>query len=137
VKVRVSWSMMAALIAVSLAAGMAFGALPSRHHSSQKSARFEIVETMKIPGGPTLRPGNYKLALLNNSSTPEVRFYEAGKLLGQAPVKLIDQGKKSDETEVFSDTGKNRTHVLTEIDPSGWTEKLMFGAPRAGGGPGQ
>jgi hypothetical protein len=134
-KVRVSWATLLALAVASLTASMAYGKVPDGNHSAGKSAKFEIVETMHIPGGPTLKPGTYKLALLNNSSASEVAFYQASKLVGQAPVKLVNENKKADETEVFSNA-QNDGRVLVEIDPSGWTERLMFQAPGTGGGPG-
>jgi hypothetical protein len=107
---------------------MAVAGFPGMHHSSQKSARVDIVTATNIPDGPTLQPGTYQVTLLNSSRAPEVGFYQDGKLVGQAPVKLVDQAKKISETEVRANTKPDHTQVLTELDLRGWTEKLMFQA---------
>jgi hypothetical protein len=126
VKAKVPKSILTTIAAVCFAGSMAFAGFPSYHHSSQKSATVDIDQATKIPGGPTLQPGTYRVALLTASSVPEVGFYQHGKLVGQAPVKLVDQGKKISETEIHADTKPDRTQVLTEMDLSGWTQKLMF-----------
>ena len=68
-------SMLAAVILV--AAGMALAKFPllDTGHSSKKSAHVEIYQTARIPGGPTLQSGEYRVVLNNNSSTPEIGFY--------------------------------------------------------------
>jgi hypothetical protein len=111
-----------------VAASMAFAKFPSLDfgHSSKKSADVNIIQTARIPGGATLQPGEYKVALNDNSSTPEIGFYQNGKLVAQAPAKLVDQGKKFDETEVFYDTRGGSTEVITEMDLSGWREEVLF-----------
>jgi hypothetical protein len=119
---------------VSFTSGLAFAGFPGNHHHSQKSASVDIVDVTKIPDGPTLEPGTYQVTLLNGSSAPEVGFYQAGKLVGQAPVKLVDQAKKISETEIRADTKPNHTQVLTEMDLKGWTQKLMFETSSAIGG---
>ena len=133
-KVRVPKSILTTLAVVSFACSMAFAGFPGYHHSSQKSASVDIAEATKIPGGPTLQPGTYRVTLLSPSSVPEVGFYQDGKLVGQAPVKLVDRGKKISETEIRSDTKPNHTLVLTEMDLKGRTQKLMFETSSAMGG---
>jgi hypothetical protein len=120
-----------------LTAGMAVARFPGLHDSSGKSADIDLIETTKIPNGPTLEPGNYKVTLLNGSSTPELGFYQDGKLVGQAPVTLVEQGKKISETQVFSDTKNDHTQVLTEMDLRGWTQKVMFSGSAASSGSGE
>jgi hypothetical protein len=132
-RVRVLKSILTTMAVVAFTSSMALAGFPGHHHS-QKSASIDIAYTTKIPGGPTLQPGTYQVTLLSPSSVPEVGFYQAGKLVGQAPVKLVDQGKKISETEVRTDTGPNNTNVLTEMDLSGWTHKLMFEKSKAMGG---
>jgi hypothetical protein len=127
VKVKVPRSILTTIAAVCFAGSMAFAGFPGYHHSSQKSAVVDIDQATRIPGGPTLQPGTYRVALLSASSVPEVGFYQHGKLVGQAPVKVVDQGKKISRTEVRFDTGPNHTSVITEMDLSGWTQKLVFG----------
>jgi hypothetical protein len=117
--------------------GMAFAGFPGHHPSAQRSADVDFTETIKVPNGPTLEPGTYKVALLNESSAPEVGFYQGGKLVGQAPVKLVDQGKKIRQTEFSSNLVDSHTRVITEMDFSGWTEKIVFGGSSADSGSGE
>jgi len=111
--------------------GVAFAGFPGRHSSSQRSADVDFTETVKVPNGPTLSPGTYKVALLNDSSAPGVGFYQKGKLVGQAPVKLADQDKKIRETEFEADQVDSHTRVVNEMGFSGWTQKIIFGGSNA------
>lgn len=133
-RVRVPESILTIMAVVSFTSSLAFAGFPGNHHHSQKSASVDIVDVTKIPGGPTLEPGTYQVTLLNASSAPEVGFYKAGKLVGQAPVKLVDQAKKISATELSADTKPDHTQVLTEMDLKGWTQKLMFEKSHAMGG---
>ena len=117
--------------------GMAFAGFPGRHNYAQKPADVDFTETVKVPNDPTLSPGTYKVALLNDSSAPEVGFYQKGKLVGQAPVKLVDQDKKIRETEFEADQVDSHTRVVTEMGFSGWTQKIIFGGSNATGGSGE
>ena len=74
------------------------------------------------------------MVLNNNSTTPEIGFYQNGKLVAQVPAKLVDQGKKFDETAIHYDTQGANTHVITEMDLSGWKEKVLFGQNDSGAG---
>jgi hypothetical protein len=118
-------------------ASMAVARFPGLHDSSRKSADIDLIESTKVPNGPTLQAGSYKVTLLNESGTPELGFYQDGKLVGQAPVKLVDQEKKISETQVFSDTQDDHTQVLTEMDLRGWTQKVMFSGSAASSGSGK
>ena len=114
------------------AGSLAFAKFPSFDlgHSSKQSARVAIDQTARIPGGPTLQSGEYKVVLNNNSRAPEMEFYQNGKLIAQVPAKLIDQGKKIDETKIYYDTRSDNTEVITQIDLSGWREKILFSKNR-------
>jgi hypothetical protein len=118
-------------------AAVAVARFPGLHDSSGKSADIDLTGTTTVPNGPTLKAGNYRVTLLNGSSTPELGFYQDGKLVGQAPVKLVDQEKKISETQVFSDTKDDHTQVLTEMDLRGWTQKVMFSGSDATSGSGK
>ncbi|HEV2495098.1 MAG TPA: hypothetical protein VG204_18720 [Terriglobia bacterium] len=113
---------------VVFATSIAFARSAGHGRSSHKSADVTISETTQVPNGPTLESGTYHVALIDDSSTPEVGFYQNGKLVGQAPVKLIDQGRKIDQTETSTDKRDNGTYVITELDLSGWVQKIEFGA---------
>jgi hypothetical protein len=122
-----SKSMLAAGILV--ATSMAFAKFPLLDfgHSSKKSADVEILQAARIPGGPTLQSGVYRVALNNSSTKPEIGFYQNGKLVAQVPAMLVEQAKKINQTEVYFDTQANSTQVLTEMDLSGWRDKVFFG----------
>ncbi len=119
---------------VSFAASVAFAGIFGHHHSSQKSADVDIAQTTKIPSGPTLQPGTYKAILVEDSSKAEVEFYQEGKLVGQAPVRLVNQGEKIEQTEFEASKQANGTYVMNELDLSGLTQRVMFGSSKAGGG---
>ena len=112
-----------------VAASMAFAKFPSLDfgRSSKKSADVEIDQTARIPGGPTLQSGEYRVVLNNNSTTPEIGFYQNGKLVAQVPTKLVDEGKKFDQTAISYDTQSANTYVMREMNLSGWREKVLFG----------
>jgi hypothetical protein len=117
-----------------VAASVAFAKFPSFDlgHSSKQSARVAIDQTARIPGGPTLQSGKYQVVLNNDSATPEIGFYQNGKLVAQVPAKLVDQGKKFDETKIYYDTRGADTQVITQMDLSGWREKVLFGKNNGG-----
>ncbi len=133
-QVRARTSVLTAIAVASFTASMALAGFPGHHHSSHKSASVDISEVTKIPNGPTLEPGTYQITLLSASSAPEVGFYQEGKLVGQAPVKLVDQSKKISATEILTNTEADHTQVLTELDLGGWTQKLVFGTSKGMGG---
>src|SRR5215831_545485 len=109
--------------------GVAFAGFPGRHSSSQRSADVDFTETVKVPNGPTLSPGTYKVALLNDSSAPGVGFYQKGK--------LVDQDRKIRETEFEANQVDSHTRVVTEMGFSGWTQKIIFGGSNATGASGE
>ncbi len=79
-KVRACKLTAATIAVVSFAASVAVAGIFGHHHSSPKSAEVDIAQTTKIPSGPTLQPGTYKAILVEDSSTPEVEFYQEGKM---------------------------------------------------------
>jgi len=117
-----------------VAASMAFAKFPrfDLGHSSKQSASVAIDQTARVPGGPTLQSGEYKVVLNNNSPTPEIGFYQNGKLIAQVPAKLVDQGEKINETKIYYDTRGTDTEVITQMDLSGWREKVLFGKNNGG-----
>jgi len=124
----VNKSMLAAIgILVAASMGFAKFRLLDFGHSSNKSADVEIIQTARIPGGPTLHAGEYRVVLNNTSTTPQIGFYQDGKLVAQVPAKLVDQGKKISQTEVMYDTRDANNQLIMEMDLGGWTDKVFFG----------
>lgn len=128
----VSKSILASIVSLAFLASIASAKFPGFGHSSEKAASVDITQTAQVPNGPSLQPGTYKVALLSDSATPQVGFYLNGKLVGQAAAQVVDQSKKSPDTEVhFNNAGGNST--VTEIDVSGWTKKIEFGQSGSSG----
>ncbi len=123
-----SKSMLAAA-GILVATSMAFAKFPLLEfgHSSKKSADVEILQAARIPGGPTLQSGEYRVALNNSSTKPEIGFYQNGKLVAEVPAKLVEQSKKINKTEIYLDTQADSTQVITEMDLSGWRDKVLLG----------
>lgn len=122
----VSKSILASIVSLAVLIGIA-----SAKSSSEKTATVEISQNAQVPNGPTLQAGTYQVALLNESGTPQVGFYQDKKLVGQAPVQLVDQGRKSVDTEVHTNNVGGNS-MLTEIDVMGWTKSLQFGQGAGG-----
>jgi len=127
----VSRSIVASIVSLAFVAGIA-SAKWGFGHSSEKAATVELTQKARVPNGPTLQPGTYKVELLSDSATPQVGFYQSGKLVGQAAAEVVNQNQKSPDTEVHLNTaGQNA--VVTEIDVSGWTKRIEFGRQGSGG----
>jgi hypothetical protein len=110
-----------AVAATVLAAGMASA---KWFKSRDKSATVDIIQPAKVGNGQELQPGDYKVTLNPSSNPTEVSFYDQdGKLVAKAPAKLVEEGKKNDQTEVVFDT---RQKTITEMRISGWNEKVVF-----------
>lgn len=119
----VSKSIVASLMSLALVVSVASA---KRGRSSDKAATVEITENAQVPNGPSLQPGTYKVALLSDSATPQVGFYQNGKLVGQAAAQVVDENQKSPDTEVHFNSASG-TSMVTEIDVSGWTKRIQFG----------
>jgi hypothetical protein len=81
------------LVAASMAFAKSSGLGSGR--SSKKSADVDIAQTGRIPGGPTLQSGEHKVALINNSSTPEIEFYYDGELFARFPQSRLTRARGS------------------------------------------
>jgi hypothetical protein len=128
-KTRVGAILLAAATASFLAASTAFARFGKGSHP--KSGEITVIYPSKIANGPELKPGTYKVEVNDHTSSPQVAFYQDGKLVAQVPAKLVDQGKKLDTTQVYYDTVGN-DRVITQIDLQGWTQKVMFGSSSSG-----
>ena len=119
-----SYLSQAALIAVTatfLTAATAWAGT-SNHH---ESGNVDLIYASRIVNGPMLKAGTYRVELVSKASSPEVMFYQDGKLMGKAQPKLVNEAKKIDQTEIQYNTAGNK-HVITEIDVHGWRQELKF-----------
>ncbi len=106
--------------------GMTIALLCAAALGVAKSDQVNIIYETRVGNGPTLKPGVYKLAVINDPQSPKVQFYQNGKRVAEVPAKLVSQSKKNPETEVYYNTVGKDDHVLTEIRLNGWTENIMF-----------
>ncbi len=72
-----------------------------------------------------LKPGNYNLRV-SRSPKPEAAFYQHGKLVGQAPVKLVSEAQKNSQTQIDYSSPSGNFRRITQIQFSGWRDKLVF-----------
>ena len=97
-----------------------------------KTKQIDVLYSSTVGKTLKLKPGNYKIDVVNNKKSPAVKFFNNdGKLVGQAPVKLVNESKKNDQTQVDYYKVASNDHAITEISPGGWKENLLFPAPKA------
>jgi hypothetical protein len=113
---KIHTTLISALSVVFLFAGMAFA----------KTKRIDVIYDATVGKTLKLKPGNYRIDIVNNTKSPAVNFYNRnGKLVGQVPVKVVSKSGKNSQTQIDYNTVASN-HVITEISPSGWKENLYF-----------
>lgn len=119
---KILTTIISVLSVVFLFGGMAFA----------KTKKIDVLYPAMVGKTLKLKPGDYKIDVVNNKKTPAVKFFNKyGKLVGQAPVKLVNEAKKNRQTEVDYNIVASNDHTITEISPSGWKENLYFSHPKA------
>lgn len=110
------------LSVVFLFGGMAFA----------KTKKIDVLYPAMVGKTLKLKPGDYRIDVVNNKKSPAVKFYNNyGKLVGQAPVKLVNEARKNHQTQVAYTAIASNDHAITEISPSGWKENLFFSHSKA------
>jgi hypothetical protein len=118
---RIHTLIISALSIVFVFSGMAFA----------KTNRIDVLYPTMVGKTLKLKPGNYKIDVVNNKKSPAVKFYNNyGKLVGQAPVKLVNESKKNDQTQVDYNKLASNDHAITEIRLRGWKQSLHFPNPK-------
>lgn len=92
-----------------------------------KSSHVNLIYKGQIANSLTLSPGNYRVVVDNHSARPEATFYQNGNLIGTVPVKIVPESRKNSQTEVYYSAPQHNVRRITQIDLSGWKEKLIFG----------
>lgn len=111
-----------ALSFVFLFSGMAFG----------KTNQIDVLYPAIVGKALKLKPGNYKIEVITNKQSSAVEFYNnRGKLVGQAPVRVVNESSKNNDTQVDYSTLASNVHAITEISLRGWKEDLYFSHPKA------
>jgi len=97
-----------------------------------KTKKIDVLYPAMVGKTLKLKPGNYKIDVVNNKKSPAVKFYSNdGKLVGQAPVKLVNETGKNNQTQVDYTTIASNSHAITEISLRGWKENLYFSQSKA------
>jgi hypothetical protein len=110
----------ALLLAASLSfAGSWFG------KSSTKSYSVALDNAATLTNGTQLPAGNYTVKIPDNTQSPEVEFFSAGKLVAKAQAKVVTQPQRNEYTALEVNTQGN-TNVITGVDPGGLSERVVF-----------
>ncbi|MGH9328715.1 MAG: hypothetical protein ACRD2B_18770 [Terriglobia bacterium] len=91
-----------------------------------KSSNVNLIYRAQLGNNLVLAAGKYHVVVNKKSQTPDVAFYQNGKLVGKTPVKIVSEAKKNNQTEVFYNSPHNNVRHISQIDFSGWHSKLMF-----------
>ena len=92
-----------------------------------KTKRIDVIYASTVGKALKLNPGKYQINVVQNAKSPTVDFINSnGKLVGQVPVKIDNEARKNNDTQVDYNTVASNTHAITEIRPGGWKEKLVF-----------
>ncbi len=95
-----------------------------------KTTNVDIVYNSKLSNGVTLQPGNYKLEIPLNTKTPDLKFYQDGKLVASVPASVKSEARKAPSTEIdYQD--QSGSHYITEVRPGGLSEALIISKPGA------
>jgi len=102
------------------------------HKKTERATNVTFVEMVKLQNGDTLKAGTYRMEVAEDSQTPNVSFYQDGKVVATVQAKAITEQTKNSDTEIdYNQQGE--AHILTEIKPAGWEEALLFGSSSQGG----
>jgi len=93
--------------------------------SSTKSLNVTLDSDVKLSNGAELKAGNYTIRIPEHTQSPEVEFYDGGRLVAKEQAKVVTQPQKNEYTALELTT-KGNTNVVTAVDPGGWAEKLVF-----------
>lgn len=115
---RMIISTVAAFVAVPVFASMTLAFSWFSHSSSIKSTDVNIVYSSRLANGQTLKAGKYKLEIPLKTKTPELKFYQHGKLVASVPAQVKKEHRKNQTTEVDYNNQGN-VQYMTEIRPDG------------------
>jgi hypothetical protein len=94
--------------------------------NGNKRVSVTLTTVTVMPDGAQLQPGNYRMELLNDSSTPQVAFYQNNKLVCKCPVKVQNAPSKIPFTKLLYDIGADGSHILNTLEVGGWNQVLVF-----------
>lgn len=100
--------------------------------SFAKASNVNLIYRAQVGKDLVLAPGNYRVVVNPQSKTSDAAFYQDGKLVGKAPVKVVSEAKKNSQTEVFYGSPHNNVRHISQMDLNGWHDKLIFGRSHSG-----
>ncbi len=116
-KNKLMQSILGATAAVFVLTGMSFA----------RTARVQLMYRGQLDSNLTLAPGTYKVVVNNNAAGSEqVAFYRQGKLAGKVMAKIVPNARKNSQTEVYYGAPHDHLRKISEIQFSGWKDKLEF-----------
>lgn len=118
-------SFVLATAAVPLFAALTFGLSWFSHNSSVKSTSVDNIYNAKLANGKTLPEGNYRLEFPLNTKTPQLKFFQNGKLVATANARVKSKMYKNSDTEVQYNH-KGSAQYITEVQPEGMKESLIL-----------
>ncbi len=95
------------------------------HNSSVKTTNVDIIYQAKLANGKTLKMGSYKLEIPLNSKSPDLKFYQHGKLVASVPAQVKSEAQKPPATEIDY-TRKGAAEYLTSIRPGGLKKSFVI-----------
>jgi len=84
-----------------------------------------ITNRAKVGNGPELQPGTYRVEVVKNQDSAEVRFFKGGDLVATAPATLTQEAAKCAATEIHTEEADGGW-VITKIRLQGSKESLVF-----------
>jgi hypothetical protein len=84
-----------------------------------------ISDLARLGKGPVLEPGTYRVEVVKNQDSAEVRFFQGEDLVVTAPATLTKEAVKCNNTEIHSEE-VDGGRVITKIWLQGWKESLVF-----------
>jgi hypothetical protein len=84
-----------------------------------------IMHQAKVGSGPELQPGTYRVEVVKNQDSAEVRFFQGRDLVATAPATLTKEAVKCNNTEVHSEQ-VDGGWLITKIRLAGSKEGLVF-----------
>lgn len=109
-------SLLGAAVALVFAGGMLFA----------KGENINLIYRGRIDNHLTLAPGNYKMDVTTAAQHPEAIFSQNGKVIGEAPVKVVAEASKNSQTQIYYSSPDNHVRQITQIDVGGKRDHLMF-----------
>ncbi len=94
-----------------------------------KTSNINVTYRADLGRNLTLAPGQYKMSVSTLAGAHQAAFFKNGKLVGTAPVNVVSETRKNDQTMVYFSSPHNDVRHITQIDVGGWKAKLMFGEP--------